>query len=96
MQTRRGKASQTLTLQRCFKESRVSIKINVETLPPWEAFPYLGQTIAYNNSDWAAVYQNLRKYQRQWGVVARVVESTGERVQAQGEMYKAVAQLVLL
>ena len=42
-------------LQRCFEESRVSFQINVETLPPSEAFTYIGRTIAYNNSDWEAV-----------------------------------------
>ena len=50
------------TLQRCFGESRVLFQINVETLPLSEAFPYLGRAIAYNNSDLAAVYQNLWKY----------------------------------
>ena len=39
------------TLQRYFEESRVSFQINAEALPPLEAFPYLGRTIAYNNSD---------------------------------------------
>ena len=39
------------TLQRCFEASRVSLQINADTLPPPEAFPYLGRTIAYKNSD---------------------------------------------
>ena len=34
------------TLQHCFKASRVWFQINAETLPPLEAFPYLGWTIA--------------------------------------------------
>ena len=36
----------------------------METLPLSEVFSYLGQTIAYNNSNWVAVYQNLRKYRK--------------------------------
>ena len=57
------------TLQHCFEESRFSFQINANTLPPSEAFPYLGWTIAFKNSNLAAVYQNLRKAWRQWGLV---------------------------
>ena len=39
------------TLQHCFKASRVSSQINVETLPLSEDFPYLERTITYSNSD---------------------------------------------
>ena len=74
----------------------VLFQINAETLPPLEAFPYLGQMSAYNNSNSAAVYLNLRKAWRRWGMVARVLERKGETVQDREEMYKAVAQLVLL
>ena len=84
------------TLQRCFKAIRVSFQINEETLPLLEAFPYLGRTITYSNSDWSAVYLNLRKSWRRWGVVARVLESTGATGRARGAMYEAVEQLVLL
>ena len=52
--------------------------------------------MAFNNSDWAAVYLNLRKYWRRWEMIVRVTESTGATVRAFVEMYKAVAQLVLL
>ena len=68
----------------------------METLPPSEDFPYLGQTIAYNNRNWAAVYQNLRKALRQREVVLRVLERTVVTVRSQGAIYKAVAQSVLL
>ena len=39
------------TLQHCFEEGRVLSQINAETLTPSESFPYIGKTIAYNNSD---------------------------------------------
>ena len=84
------------TLQRCFEANRVLLQTNVETLPPSEVFPYLGRTITYNNSDWATVYQNFRKARRRWGMIARVLESTGTAVWAWRAMYKEVAQLVLL
>ena len=70
--------------------------INAETLPSSEDFPYLGRKIAYNNSNWAAVYQNLRKARRRWGMVERVMERTGAPVQTWGYMYKAVVQSVIL
>ena len=71
-------------------------QINTETLPPSEAFPYLGQTIAYNSRDWAAVYLNLRKYWRWWAMIVRVIERTGATVRSRGAMHKAVAQSVIL
>ena len=74
------------TLQLCFEASRVSFQINADTLPPSEAFPYLGRTITYNNSNWAVVCLNLQKVWRQWGMIARVLERTGATVQAQGSM----------
>ena len=52
--------------------------------------------ITYNNSDWAVVYLNLRKAWRQWGMIARVLERTESMVRSQVEIYKTVAQLVLL
>ena len=52
------------TIQRRFEAIMVSFHINAKTLPPLEVFPYLGQTIAYNNRDWTAVYLNLRKDRR--------------------------------
>ena len=74
----------------------VSFQMNAETLPPSEAFLYLGRIIVYNNSDWVVVYQNLRKARMRWIMILRVLERTGATVRAQGSMYKAVAQLVIL
>ena len=56
-----------------------------------EAFPYPEWTIAYNNIDWPAVYQNLKKEQRWWGMIVRVLEKPGATVRARGMMYKLVA-----
>ena len=74
----------------------VFFHINADTLPPSEAFPYLGRTITYNNRYWVTVYLDLRKARWRWGTIARVLESKGETVRDWGEMYKAVAQSVLL
>ena len=42
------------------------------------------------------MYQNLRRAQRQWGMIEGVMAKTGETVQDRGMMYNAVDQLVLL
>ena len=59
-------------------------------------FAYLGWTIAYNNSDWVAVYLNLQQSRRRWDMIARVLERMGATVRAQGDMYKSVAQSLIL
>ena len=61
----------------------------------WSHSPYLGWTIAYNNRNWVAVYQNLWKNWRRWVMVARVLERTVATVQAREAMYKLVVKLVL-
>ena len=76
--------------------SRVLFQINAEALPPSDAFLYLGQKITYYNSDWMAVYQNLRKARRRWGIIARVMAKTVSTVRGQGVMYKVMSQPLLL
>ena len=75
---------------------RPSLQINSEALPLPEAFPYLGRMIAYNKRYWPAVYQNLKKARRRWGMIVRVLVNTGATVRACGMMYKAVYQLVII
>ena len=70
-------------------------QINADNLPPLEAFPYLGRTIAYNNSDWSVVYQNLKKVHSWWGIITRVLVDTVAAVRDRGVVYKAAAQLLL-
>ena len=53
------------------------INVNTDPLEPAGDFPYLGHTVAYNNSYWVAMYQNLSKAHRQWGMVANVAMNTG-------------------
>ena len=67
-----------------------------EILLPPELFPYLRRIIAYNSRNWAAVYLNLHKARRQWVMIVGVLESTVATVRSRGEIYKAVAQSVLL
>ena len=70
--------------------------MNEESLTLYEDFPYLRKKIVYNNSNWQAVYQNLRKLRSWWGMIMRVLEKTGTTVWSRGMMYNAVAQSVIL
>ena len=70
--------------------------MNVEPLEPADAFTYLICTITYNNSDWAAVYHNLRKACTRWGIISMVMMKTGSMVWARGMLYNVVVQAVLL
>ena len=72
------------------------MSVNKELLEPASYFPYLGRTVTYKNSDWAALYKNLRKLQRQWGMLSKVVMNTGETVRSQGMIYMEIIQSVLL
>ena len=42
------------------------------------------------------LYQNLRKLQMQWEMIARFLENTGGTVQARLMMYKSMTQSVVL
>ena len=83
-------------MQQCLKSRQVSKKVNLYPLDPAAALLQLGCTITYNNSDWAALYQNLGKSRRRWGVVWRVLDKTGTSVQARTIIYKTIVQTVLL
>ena len=55
----------------------MSITFNLNPFKSTKALPYLRQTVAYNNSDRVALYINLRKYDRIWGMVSKVLGKTG-------------------
>ena len=83
-------------MQHCFEASPVPIIVNAEPLEPAPTFPYLGRTVTYSNSNWAALYKNLSKVRWRWGVVDKVVIKTGATVQVQGIHYKAIFHMVLI
>ena len=49
-----------------------------------------------NNSDWPAVYKNLRKAWQKWALIAHPLLHTGVPPPVVGLFYKANAQVVLL
>ena len=84
-----GLGSRNTTQQHRLDASLVSISVDSEPLEPVAEFPYLGRTVAYINSNWAALYQNLRKARRRWEMVRKLESKTGAVVQAWGKLYKA-------
>ena len=55
------------------------------------AFLYLGYTVSFNNSDWEALYQNLRKSLLWWDMVVKMLTRTGLAVRSRKRaiIYKA-------
>ena len=70
--------------------------MKAKTLDSTADFLYLSCTVAFNNSNWADLYQNLRKAQIWWGVVTKVLTSIGAAVWAHSVIYKAVLRTVLI
>ena len=64
-------------MQQCFEASQVYIKVKIYPLESAASLNYLGRTIAYNNRYWEALYQNLGKTRRRWGMVSKVLEKMG-------------------
>ena len=59
-------------------------------------FLYLGHIVAFNNSNWEALYQNLRKPYPRWGIVAELLTRMRETLWEQAMIYKAVVRTELL
>ena len=68
----------------------MTIKINLNPLDSDVTFPYLGRTIAYNNSNWSSLYQNLSKAQSRQGMVSGMLVKVGVTMRARALFYKAV------
>ena len=71
-------------LQHCLEAIWLAISVNAEPLDLVTEFPYRGHTVAYNNSKWESLHQNLEKARRRWFLVGKVVTKTGARVRTQG------------
>ena len=82
--------------QKCLEANHVVIRVNLNSLESTTFSPYLGRTIMYNNSDWEALYINLRKYQRRWGIVANVMGKTGAPIKACTMISKVVFQTAII
>ena len=70
--------------------------IGTTDLEKVEVFRYLGRMMAAGNSDWPAVYKNLRKARSKWGQISKPLIGTGVPPRTIGYFYKAIVQAVLL
>jgi hypothetical protein len=59
-------------------------------------FKYLGRPLSSLDSDWPAVYYNLKKARKRWARISRVLTREGADTRVSGMFYKAVVQSVLL
>jgi hypothetical protein len=61
-----------------------------------DAFKYLGRILSKNDSDCAAVENNLQKARMKWGRISRLLTREGTYPKAMATFYKAIVQSVLL
>ena len=73
----------------------MSIKVNLAPLESTAAFPYLGHTIVYNNSDCKALYHNLGNSSSRWYILLRVMDKTGAMMRYRAMMYKTLVHKIL-
>ena len=79
------------------KEKKELINIYFQwRLHTQKGFPYLVRTFTYNNSGCVALYANLGKVKKRWGMSVKVIIQTGEHVKLRSMLCKAVVQTVLL
>ena len=70
------------TLNNIFEASQANISVNAELLEPSVAFLYLSRTVAFNKSNWTALYHNPQKSWPWCGMVAKMLMSTGAKMRA--------------
>lgn len=61
-----------------------------------DTFQYLGRPLTSTDSDWSAIYSNISKAQKRWGMVARVLTCEGVTPRMSATFYQAIAQSTLL
>jgi len=59
-------------------------------------FRYLGRVLSDTDSDWPALYHNLAKARKRWGMLSRLLRREGCRPKVAAMFYKATVQAVLL
>ena len=70
------------TPQQYFETNQVVIRVNLDYLEAKTAFPYLGRTVTYNNSNWEEFYSNFIKSQRIQGISEKVLGKTGAPIKS--------------
>lgn len=67
-----------------------------QNLDKVEQFCYLGRTLDRQNSDWPALFKNLKKAKQKWALISRPLIRTGVSPKVVGMFCKAIVQAVLL
>ena len=60
------------------------------------SFKYLGRVLTNLGGDWLAVVGDLRKAQKRWARLSRILGREGARTKVLGVFFKAVVQAVIL
>ena len=60
-----------------------------------DAFKYLGRLVAFDNDDTQVVRRNLKKAQRIWASILRLLRAENASARVCGMFYKATVQSVL-
>ena len=83
-------------LQACKKAATTRFTINGEQLEQVRSFGYLGRCVHEDNSDWPALFSNVKKARKRWGMLVRILDKDGATNYAKGMFYRAIIQSVLL
>ena len=60
------------------------------------SFKYIGRVLTASDDDWPVVVANLRKAQKRWSRLSRILGRDGSDPKKFGKFYKAVVQETLL
>ena len=82
-------------LQSCFESNQTAIRFKLYPIEATNALPYLSWMVTFNNRKWSYLYSNMQKAQWRWWLVENILEKTGDPVNSQAKIYKAVVNTVL-
>ena len=59
-------------------------------------FKYLGRLLDRSDDNWPAVLRNIRKAQKVWGLLGKLLRREGKEPSDSEKLYRVVVQVVLL
>ena len=87
---------QRLAVETARRATSVAFTAYGDEIESVKVFKYLGRQLSSTDCDWPALYKNLSKARKRWGMVSRVLRREGASPRVSGMFYKAVVQSVLL
>ena len=82
--------------QTCQQAATIHFHIKGEQIKQVQSFQHLGWIIHEENSDWSALFHDLKKARKCWGMLARILDKDSATFQAKGMFHGAIIQSVLL